>query len=316
MLDNSEYNIFNIERECDKIAIENKHVPVLADIRNYDSVKNVFKKYKPEIVIHAAAYKHVPIQEVHPWECVNTNVMGSMNVMRACEEYNANVFIYVSSDKAVNPVNVMGATKRVVELLIQERNGNCPTRFMAVRFGNVIDSSGNVISIFKNQIEKGGPLTITHPEMRRYFMSNTEATQLILKAGSLGRGGEVFILDMGEPIKINFIAKELIRLSGFKENKEINIEYTGLRPGERICEELFFENEKKLIKIHEKIMVALDNNNNRNSIISKVNNLINISRECKADIIKSKLKDIVPEYSPQKCTREREREIASKLNSI
>ena len=207
--------------------------------------ERVFIENQPQIVFHAAAYKHVPIQELHPWTAVDTNLGGTYNIVKLSDKYKVSKFVFVSTDKAVNPVNVMGATKRASEKLIQSFNPKSNTTFMSVRFGNVLGSSGSAIPTFQEQINNGGPLTITHPEMTRYFMSIQEATQLILQCGAYGKGWRNFLLEMGKPIKILQMAKDLIRLSGFEPDVDIPIVFTGLRPGEKLYEELQLLNEKK-----------------------------------------------------------------------
>ena len=230
--------------------------PILLDIREKDSLDQVFEEYRPQIVFHAAAYKHVPIQEIFPWEAIKTNVFGTLNLVKSSLKFSIESFVFVSTDKAVKPVNVaLGATKRLAELIIQEYNhSHKDISFMAVRFGNVLGSSGSVIPIFKEQIEYGGPVTVTDPEMERYFMSIPEASQLILQAGSLGKGGEVFILDMGTPIKIMDLASDLIRLSGY-DSEDIKIEIIGARPARKKTEELSNPSENLDSTKHEKIFV-------------------------------------------------------------
>ena len=233
MIDYSELNLFEIERDISRIDSNILFKPILADIRDYSNIKFIFKEYKPQVVFHAAAYKHVPMQENFPWEAIKTNIFGTMNLSEIAVKYEVEKFVLVSTDKAVKPTNVMGATKRLAEIIIQSSNDKQKnTEFMAVRFGNVLGSSGSVIPIFKDQIKKGGPITITDPDMERYFMSIPEASQLILQAGSLAEGGEIFVLDMGETVKIIDLAMDLIKLSGFKPN-QIPIEITGSRPGEK-----------------------------------------------------------------------------------
>ena len=256
MMDISELNLFEIDREILSDDTKILFKPVLSDIRDYSVVNKVFNEFKPQVVFHAAAYKHVPMQEYFPWEAVKTNVFGTSNVSNISIKHNVDKFVLVSTDKAVKPANVMGATKRLAEIITQNYNNlNNHTEFMAVRFGNVLGSSGSVIPIFQEQIKKGGPITITDPEMERYFMSIPEASQLILQAGSLGAGGEVFILDMGAPIKIIDIAIELIRLSGYEPELDIAIKFTGTRPGEKKIEELSLNSEKLDKTKHDKIFV-------------------------------------------------------------
>ena len=258
MLEISELNLFEIEREVKKLNSKTLIKPILCDIRDFLNIEEIFEEYKPQIVFHAAAYKHVPIQEVFPWEAVKTNVYGTLNLSKLSIVNDVEKFVLVSTDKAVNPVNVMGATKRIAELIIQDSNKvSAKTSFLAVRFGNVLGSSGSVIPIFKEQIRAGGPVTVTDPDMERYFMSIPEASQLILQAGSLGLGGEIFILDMGDPIKIIDLAADLIRLSGFDAD-DIPIKIIGSRPGEKKTEELSNQLENLDKTKHDKIFV-LDN---------------------------------------------------------
>ena len=233
MIDYSELNLFEIEMEVSRINSNILFKPILSDIREYPSIESIFKEYKPQVVFHAAAYKHVPMQENFPWEAIKTNIFGTINLSELSVKYEVEEFVLVSTDKAVKPTNVMGATKRLAEIIIQSLNDKQKnTEFIAVRFGNVLGSSGSVIPIFKEQIKKGGPITITDPDMERYFMSIPEASQLILQAGSLAKGGEIFILDMGKTVKIIDLAIDLIKLSGF-EPDQIPIEITGSRPGEK-----------------------------------------------------------------------------------
>ena len=303
MIDNSELNLFEIEREVTSLEYPILFKPVLADIRDYDMIVQIFKEFEPQIVFHAAAYKHVPMQENFPWEAVKTNVFGTSNLSNISVNYNVEKFVLVSTDKAVRPANVMGATKRIAEMIIQNYNRiNKNTDFMAVRFGNVLGSSGSVIPIFQEQIKNGGPITITDPAMERYFMSIPEASQLILQAGSLGLGGEVFILDMGEPIKIVDIANELIRLSGYEPELDISIKFTGARPGEKKVEELSLEREQSDKTKHEKIFV-LNDPGITDEVLSKVYTRV---RELKTDLqkktpieIRYKLSEILPEYNPE-----------------
>ena len=250
----------------------------------------------PHAVFHAAAYKHVPMQESFSWEAVHNNILGTMNVIRATKETQAERFVLVSTDKAVRPTSVMGATKRVAEMYLECVAGQNGIRFMAVRFGNVVGSSGSAIPFFKEQIARGGPVTVTHPEIFRYFMSIREAAQLILQAGSLGRGGEIFILDMGQPIKILDLARDMIRLSGFEPDKDIAIEFIGLRAGEKLYEELITSGEGIVGTKHKKIMVLKGNTCNIEWINGRIENLLEASNRFDAVAIKEQLKGIVPEY--------------------
>ncbi len=302
MMDISELNLFEIDREVIGEESNILFKPVLSDIRDYSVVDQVFNEFKPQVVFHAAAYKHVPMQEYFPWEAVKTNVFGTSNLSDISVKYDVEKFVLVSTDKAVKPVNVMGATKRLAEMVTQDFNRkNNETEFMAVRFGNVLGSSGSVIPIFQEQIKKGGPVTVTDPDMERYFMSIPEASQLILQAGSLGIGGEVFILDMGEPIKIIDIANELIRLSGYEPELDIPIEFTGTRPGEKKIEELSLPTEQLDKTKHDKIFVLNDPEikiETLASIISGIKELENGLSGRTANQVRSILSTILPEYKP------------------
>jgi len=308
MMDISELNLFEIDREIVDDDAKILYKPVLSDIRDYSVVDQVFNEFKPQVVFHAAAYKHVPMQEYFPWEAVKTNVFGTSNVSDISIKYGVEKFVLVSTDKAVKPTNVMGATKRLAEMITLNRNRKQDkTEFMAVRFGNVLGSSGSVIPIFQEQIKKGGPVTVTDPDMERYFMSIPEASQLILQAGSLGIGGEVFILDMGDPIKIIDIANELIRLSGFEPELDIPIVFTGTRPGEKKIEELSLPSEQLDKTKHDKILVLNDPN-------IKIETLSNIELGIKeledglsgrtANQVRSILSSILPEYKPDLASKE------------
>ncbi len=229
---------------------------IIGDIRDIGLLKSVFSLYKPEIVFHAAAHKHVPLMEENPAAAVKNNIIGSRNLIYAANHYKVERFIFISTDKAVNPTSVMGMTKRIVEMILQSKAKISRTKYMAVRFGNVLGSDGSVIPLFKRQIEAGGPLTITHPEVKRYFMSINEASQLVLQAGSMGKAGEIFILDMGEQIKILDLAKEMVILYGLKPDEDIKIEYIGLRPGEKLFEETLLDTEKDKATKADKIYIA------------------------------------------------------------
>ena len=299
LFDQSEHNLFKIDNICQDLSNNIGIQPILGDIRDKKMVNSVFNSFQPHVVLHAAAYKHVPMQENNPWEAVITNIEGTSNVIEACENNNVERFVLVSTDKAVNPTNIMGATKRVVEILIQSKSKNSKVKYMAVRFGNVIGSSGSVIPTFQEQINKGGPITITDPLMKRYFMSIPEAAQLILQAGSIGEGGEIFVLDMGEPVLVKDIAFELIKLSGLEPELDIPIKYIGLRPGEKMFEELVMSGENIVDTSHEKIMVLKNGvNHSWNHVLAKIEEITESAKSYDSNIIKNKLKQFVPEYEP------------------
>jgi len=256
LLGKGENSIYEIHQELTakfpKLTIE----PVIADVRDKRRILNIFSRVQPQVVFHAAAHKHVPLMEAQPSEAVRNNIFGTQTVAEAADRVNAEKFVLISTDKAVNPTSVMGATKRVAEMIIQHMNRISDTNFVAVRFGNVLGSRGSVIPLFKKQILKGGPITITHPDMKRYFMTIPEASQLVLQSGALAQGGEVFVLDMGEPVKIVDMATDLIELSGLEPGRDIEIKFTGLRPGEKLFEELLTAEEGTMSTKHEKIYVA------------------------------------------------------------
>ncbi|MFO7568327.1 MAG: nucleoside-diphosphate sugar epimerase/dehydratase [Smithellaceae bacterium] len=306
LVDSHEANLFAIQMELQNERHFENVATVLAHVQNEKLMMDVFGKYRPHVVFHAAAYKHVPMLENNPWEAVYNNIIGSRTVMDISAGYGVERFVLVSTDKAVRPTNVMGASKRVAELLLQMRQGG-ETRFMAVRFGNVVGSSGSVIPLFRRQIEQGGPVTVTHPEVNRFFMTIPEASQLILQAGAMGEGGEVFILRMGTPVKIADMARDLIRLSGKEPDVDVKIVFTGLRPGEKLHEELITEGEDILPTSHEQLMVlgstvfagdGLCQTNSR-KWHSDMDSLIVSARCHDAKSIKIILQKMVPEYMPQ-----------------
>lgn len=275
LLGHGENSIYQIDME-----LRNQHgsifqiIPVIADIQDRERIFEVVNEYRPDIIYHAAAHKHVPLMEYNPKEAVKNNILGTKNVADAADHFGASTFVLVSSDKAVNPTNVMGATKRVAELVIQQKKLTSSTKFVAVRFGNVLGSRGSVIPLFKKQIQMGGPVTVTHPEMTRYFMTIPEASRLVIQAGALARGGEIFVLDMGEPVKIVDLARNLIRLSGYSED-EIEIQYTGIRPGEKMYEELLNEEEITNKQIFPKIYIGKSSFNENLDIDYEINRLLN-----------------------------------------
>ena len=300
-MDYDEEKIFEIMAINEALRTNTIIKPVLGDINQQNQVEKVFIENRPQIVFHAAAYKHVPIQETHPWTAVRTNIGGTLGLLELANKYKTKKFVLVSTDKAVNPVNVMGATKRIAEILIQTMNSQSDTEFLAVRFGNVMGSSGSAIPIFEKQIKNGGPVTVTHPEMTRYFMSIQEASQLILQSGAIGNGGEIILLEMGEPIKIDQLARDLIKLSGLEPGKDIPIVYSGLRPGEKLYEELQYLDEKLLSTSHKKIMILKDRAEKLswNDLKLKIDNLIITAENLDADKIQMQLKELLPRYTPR-----------------
>lgn len=308
LLDRSESPLYEIEIELRQSFPSLKYQAVLGAIQNETQLERVFDEYKPQVVFHAAAYKHVPMIELNPWEAVYNNVVGSRNVLRMCQKSNGGVerFVLISTDKAVRPTNVMGASKRLAEILVQSSSAvNSQTKLMAVRFGNVLGSSGSVIPLFMRQIAKGWPITVTHPEVTRYFMTIPEASQLVLQAGSIGEGGEIFVLDMGTPVKIMDMARDLIRLSGLEPDADIEIKIVGLRPGEKLYEELITEGEGITTTVHKKIMVLRKNFTDDESMGHKwdklnqdVDKLMILADQHDARGIKLKLKEMIPEYTP------------------
>ena len=298
LMDFSEFNLYWIEMECQRRRVKTALHACLADIRDRELMMRTFSSFKPHVVFHAAAYKHVPMQEHHPGEAFKTNVLGTRNLAEAALENGVEHFVLVSTDKAVRPTNVMGATKRAAEMIVQSLNASHRTRFMAVRFGNVIGSSGSVIPLFQQQIAQGGPVTVTHPEITRYFMSIPEAAQLILQAGAMGEGGEIFILDMGEPVRIADMARDLIGLNGLEPDKDIHIEFIGLRPGEKLYEELITEGEGIMPTGHSKVLVLRGTTSNRQTLNARIDELGEIVRAFDGDRLKEELKALIPEYEP------------------
>ena len=277
-------------------------VPVIADVRNVDMVEEVFGEYHPHVVFHAAAYKHVPLMEDFPPQAILANVLGSKNVADMAIKYKAKRFVMVSTDKAVNPTNVMGASKRIAEIYVQslflkeaKENTNC-TKFITTRFGNVLGSNGSVVPYFKKQIAAGGPVTVTHPDIIRYFMTIPEASCLVLEAATLGNGGEIFCFDMGQPVKIADLAKNMIRLAGFEPGKDIEITYTGLRPGEKLYEELLNQKETTIPTKHKKILVAKVREYDYQEVAEQIESLIKLAKDGKVFPTVKLMKQIVPEF--------------------
>lgn len=301
LLDQAESALYDVQQEIKDIAPKGVRY-IVGNVRDKIFMEGIFAKYQPQIVFHAAAYKHVPLMEQNPYESIRTNVCGSKNVADLADKYGVEKFVMVSTDKAVNPTNVMGATKRIAEIYVSALNMRSATNFIVTRFGNVLGSNGSVIPLFERQLKKGGPLTVTHPDIIRYFMTIPEACQLVQEAAIMGRGGEIYVFDMGEPVKIMDLAKRMIRLQGFRYPEDINIEITGLRPGEKKYEELLANDENTLKTHHEKIMIAkvnmcdIDGKKEKIESLCKLihNNKVHSSME-----LVSHMKEIVPEYISQ-----------------
>jgi FlaA1/EpsC-like NDP-sugar epimerase len=298
VLDQDETGIFNLFNDLKEKFPKQEIKPLICDIRDEEKIKRIFQEFKPQIVFHAAAYKHVPLMEENPDAAVKNNVFGTEIVGRAALENGCEKFIFISTDKAVNPTSIMGATKRIGEMICQVLNKKGKTKFISVRFGNVLDSRGSVIPIFKEQIKSGGPITVTHPEMKRYFMLNSEACLLVMEAGAIGKGGEVFVLDMGKPIKILDLAKEMIKLSGLEPDKDIPITFIGERPGEKLFEEIFNEKETVSTK-YKKILIAKLTEPDEEKLNVGLENLKKAASEGDKEKIRKIIKDLIPFYESQ-----------------
>jgi len=300
LLGHGENSIYEIEQELRSTYPGTPLVTVIADIQDRERMEEVFADYRPAVVFHAAAHKHVPLMERNPAEAVKNNIIGTRNVAECAHQFGAERFVMISSDKAVNPTNVMGASKRVAELIIQSLDRVSQTKFVAVRFGNVLGSRGSVVPIFKKQIEKGGPITVTHPEMLRYFMTIPEAVQLVIQAGALANGGEIFILDMGRPVKIADLARDLIRLSGLEPDRDIQITYSGIRPGEKLYEELLMSEEGMTSTQHNRIFIGKPTQFDAAEVLNHVEHLREIAHDKqaveRAAQIKQAMQRIVPTY--------------------
>ena len=299
LLDQDETGIFNISEALKDKFPKIKKYSLVLDIRDKEKIESIFKELRPQVVFHAAAYKHVPLMEENPDEAVKNNVFGTKIVAEASIKSGVEKFMFISTDKAVNPTSVMGATKRLGEMICQALNQKNHTRFISVRFGNVLDSRGSVIPIFREKIKKRESIEITHPDMQRFFMITSEACLLVLQAGAMGEGGEVFVLNMGNPLKIMHLAREMIRLSGLEADKDIPLVFTEPRPGERIFEELLTDKENSSKTKHEKIFIAklseVDENQLNLSLKKLESNLYSL-REAE---IKDMLKEIIPNYRPK-----------------
>ncbi len=297
LVEKAENYLFYIERELRQKFPDTDIKPIICDITDRDRVDAVFSWLRPEVVIHAAAHKHVPLMEINPGEAIKNNVTGTRHIAFAADKYGTERFVMISTDKAVNPTSIMGSSKRLAEMSIQCLDMHSDTQFITVRFGNVLGSNGSVIPIFRKQIADGGPVTVTHPEMQRYFMTIPEASQLVLQAAVLGRGGEVFVLDMGEPVKILDLARDLITLSGFRPGEDIEIQFTGMRPGEKLFEELSIEGEDMVQTRHPKISIWKNVPAEESHIDETIEKLLKVAnkKDNHAEIV-SLIKCVIPEY--------------------
>jgi len=301
VLDNAESALYEMELYLETTFPDLRFVSVLADVRNIDRLEMIFSAYKFDIVFHAAAYKHVPIIEKNPYEAVGVNITGTVNLANLSVQHGIDKFVMISTDKAVNPTNVMGASKRAAEMYVQSLQAKIGThtRFITTRFGNVLGSNGSVIPHFRKQIEAGGPVTVTHKDIIRYFMTIPEACQLVLQAGTMGKGGEIFIFDMGKPVRILDMAERMIRLSGFQPYKDIDIQITGLRPGEKLYEELLSDTAESLPTFHSKIMVSKVPTEDFYKVSEKIQAIIKATNQSKKTEVVLKIKELVPEYISQ-----------------
>lgn len=296
LLDQAESPLYDLDIDL-KTRFGNSFTQlILADIRNEKRMESVFSNYRPQLVFHAAAYKHVPIMEDNPTEAIRTNVQGSKNLVELAGKFNVEKFIMISTDKAVNPTNIMGASKRIAEIYAQAANQKYNTQYITTRFGNVLGSNGSVIPLFRKQIADGGPVTVTHKDITRFFMTIPEACQLVLEAGNMGQGGEIFIFDMGEPVKILDMAKKMIALSGLELGKDIHIQVTGLRPGEKLFEELLATEENTITTHHPKIMIAKVRELTFEQVEENIEQLINLQRKQNHVLMVKKMKELVPEF--------------------
>ncbi len=296
LVEQAENPLFFIERELRRKFPDVPMQAVICDIGDKVRVDQLFKDAKPQVVIHAAAHKHVPLMEGNPGEAIKNNVVGTRNIANAADTNGSTDFVMISTDKAVNPTSIMGSSKRIAEMYIQDLNNTSDTHFVTVRFGNVLGSNGSVVPIFNKQIAAGGPVTVTHPDMTRYFMTIPEASQLVLQAATMGQGGEIFLLDMGEPVKIVDLARELITLSGFRPGEDIEIEFSGLRPGEKLFEELSIEGEDMIPTHHPKIAIWKTIAKDRETLRSKIENIVAIAPTQDRVKIVAAIKELIPEF--------------------
>ena len=297
LVEQAENPLFYIERELRKRFVDVTIKAIICDITDKTRVDEIFGEYKPQVVIHAAAHKHVPLMELNAGEAIKNNISGTQIVADIADQYSVANFVMISTDKAVNPTSIMGSSKRIAEMYIQDLSRTSETHFVTVRFGNVLGSEGSVVPIFKKQIAEGGPVTVTHPEMKRYFMTVPEASQLVLQAATMGKGGEIFVLDMGEPVKIVDLARELITLSGFRPGEDIEVTFTSPRSGEKLFEELSIEGEDMQRTRHSKISIWKNIPMERETLRAGINELVTIAKNQTYSEITQKIKELVPEYT-------------------
>ena len=303
IVDIYENNLYDIEQELKFNYPNNRISAIVASVRDKDRLNEIFEEFKPYLVFHAAAHKHVPLMETSPLEAIKNNVFGTYNVVNCADEYGVKRFVLISTDKAVNPTNIMGATKRLCEMIVQAKNKVSNTEYVAVRFGNVLGSNGSVVPLFKKQIAHGGPVTVTHKDITRFFMTIPEAVSLVLQAMSGAKGGEIFVLDMGEPVKIYDMANKLIKLSGLEPGVDVQIKITGLRPGEKLYEEILMEEEGLTETKHDKIHIAKPSNVDIKMIIEKLNKLrklVETNNNENLSEIKETMHEVVPTYKAKK----------------
>ncbi|MBM6860491.1 polysaccharide biosynthesis protein, partial [Clostridium saudiense] len=300
ILDIYENSVYDLQNELSRSMPELDKDVLIASVRDKKKLEQIFAEYRPNVVFHAAAHKHVPLMEYNPSEAIKNNVKGTLNVGECADKYGCDKFVLISTDKAVNPTNVMGATKRFCEMIVQALNERSKTDFVAVRFGNVLGSNGSVIPLFQKQISEGGPVTLTHPDIIRYFMLIPEAAQLVLQAGAYAKGGEIFILDMGKPVKIHDLAVNLIKLSGYEPGKDIEIKVTGLRPGEKLYEELLMDEEGLTETKHKKIFIGKPSSFDLDTIKVKIDEIMKIAESGNKVMLREKLHEIVPTYNQPK----------------
>ncbi len=296
-VDFSESALYDLQQELKRKHPAVDYKFILADIRNEEMMEDLFKGYKPHIIYHAAAYKHVPLMEQFPWQAVQTNVFGTFQLVKLAVKFKAEKFVFISSDKAVNPTSVMGATKRLAEIIVQSFSSTLnSTSFVVTRFGNVLGSNGSVVPLFKKQIQNGGPVTVTHPDMTRYFMTIAEACQLVLEASVMAEGGEVFVFDMGEPVKIVDLARNMIRLAGYTPDVDMQIQFIGERPGEKLYEDLFSESEEMKETHHEKIMISKETIHDIAEAENIINKLTTLENYYDPELFRVVIKELLPEY--------------------